>query len=83
MTLTEWLLSGILGLSVVRILINWRDSQTIQRMNIEACKRQKEWQDQVVDYRKRELDELIDLAKTGGELEAMVKQVKESIEGRE
>ncbi len=45
-------------------------------MNQAATQRQEEWQAHVEEYRKRELDELLDMARTCGEIGKVADDIK-------
>ena len=77
MNTTEWLLTGIFGIGVIRLFLAIRDGIRVSRMNSQVAKNQERQREEYKELRSEELKSLVSMAKDSGELSQIVKQIKE------
>lgn len=85
MTSIEWLLLGILAVSVVRFVVAILDHRQINKLNAAALQRQgkaleyeRQRNKELDDIRRQELQDLSEMAKTLGQMEAAAKAILEA-----
>jgi len=84
--MTNWLLFGILVVSILRLVLNLKQDRDVCMMNVQAAERQREWQaflkmndDNLLAMRREEFKLLTRLAQDGKIADDLVAQLRVAI----